>query len=472
MVEAAPPPIASNDYSIEFFQGPLLAPNRVEGLAGANSAIAEGVDGTAVNAAAPAVREPYSYKWFDYDLDVGVSFPGAYTNTDFDDHGPNAQDTFDRVNDFIYVNLGGQLQFGAFGVSLTGDFLSYNVVPSTPGKPGLSLISGRYHLDGAYGLARNQVVVGVGLRGVSMQLSESGSPFNLENETFNTSATLTMTGVSPEAGVVVKPNDLPVRFGATIRAPVNGTTLHSAATNTNGISRAGGPMGPILPDQITLPWELETGFAVQVGPRPLNPPWPNPHDDEAPVRRFIEEERARRKEASDAEIAKAPRSEREGLRAALEKQDEAIRKIEDARLDAESARLMAARKARFENWPRAKILVVGSVLVTGMSNRAVALEGFLDQEVESVGQRVTVSPRAGIEAEPIANWVESRVGTYVEPSRFENVAARQHFTFGGDLKLLPWNMFGLTPGQVWRVSVVLDVAQRYSDWGLAIGAWH
>jgi hypothetical protein len=133
---------------------------------------------------------------------------------------------------------------------------------------------------------------------------------------------------------------------------------------------------------------------------------------------------------------------------------------------------MAARKARFENWPRAKILVVGSVLVTGMSNRAVALEGFLDQEVESVGQRVTVSPRAGIEAEPIANWVESRVGTYVEPSRFENVAARQHFTFGGDLKLLPWNMFGLTPGQVWRVSVVLDVAQRYSDWGLAIGAWH
>jgi hypothetical protein len=107
-----------------------------------------------------------------------------------------------------------------------------------------------------------------------------------------------------------------------------------------------------------------------------------------------------------------------------------------------------------------------------MSNRAVALEGFLDQEVESVGQRVTVSPRAGIEAEPIANWVESRVGTYVEPSRFQNVAARQHFTFGGDLKLLPWNMFGLTQGQVWRVSLVLDVAQRYSDWGFAIGAWH
>jgi hypothetical protein len=33
-------------------------------------------------------------------------------------------------------------------------------------------------------------------------------------------------------------------------------------------------------------------------------------------------------------------------------------------------------------------------------------------------------------------------------------------------------MFGLTQGQVWRVSLVLDVAQRYSDWGFAIGAWH
>jgi hypothetical protein len=362
------------------------------------------------------------------------------------------------------------MQFGDLGASLTADFLRYNVLPSAPGKPGLSLISGRYHFVGAYGIAHNQVVVGAGLRGVSMQLSESGSVFNPEDETFNTSATLTMTGVSPEAGVVVKPDDLPVRFGATIRAPVTGTTLQP--TTTSGIARAGGPMGLVLPDQITLPWELETGFAVQVGPRPLNPPWPNPHDEEGPVRRFIDEERARRKLARDAELARASPTEREGLRAALEKQDEAIRRVEDARLDAESARLMAARRARFENWPRAKILLVGSVLTTGTSSRAVALEGFLDQEVESVGQRVTVSPRIGIEAEPIPNWVESRVGSYVEPSRFEDVPARQHFTFGGDLKLFPWNMFGLTQGQVWRVSVVLDVAQRYSDWGFALGAWH
>jgi hypothetical protein len=369
------------------------------------------------------------------------------------------------------VNLGGQLQFGDFGASLTSDFLRYNVSPSAPGKPGLSLVSGRYHLLGAYGLAHDQVVVGAGLRGVSMQLSESGSVFNFEDETLNTSATLTMTGVSPEAGVVVKPDDLPVRFGATIRAPVTGTTFNPSTAST-GVARSGGTTGLILPDQITLPWEFETGFAVQVGPRPLNPPWPNPHDDEGPVRRFIDQERARRKQAQEAELAKASPAERNGLRAALDKQDEAIRKVEDARLDAESARLFAARRARFENWPRAKILLLGSVLVTGMSSRAIALEGFLDQEVESVGQQVTVSPRIGIEAEPIPNWVESRVGSYLEPSRFEGVAARQHFTFGGDLKLFTWNMFGLTQGQIWRVSVVLDITQRYNDFGFALGAWH
>jgi hypothetical protein len=397
---------------------------------------------------------------------VGVSFPGAYTNTDFDDHGPGS---FDRVNDFVYVNLGGQLQLGAFGASLTGDFLSYTVSPPVAGKPGLSLIAGRYHLNGAYGLAHDQVVVGVGLRGVSMQLSASGSLFNPANETFNTSATLTMTGFSPEAGVVVKPDDLPVRFGATIRAPVTGTTLQGAPMATGGVASMN---KLILPDQITLPWEFETGFAVQVGPRPLNPPWRNPHDEEAPVRQYIDKARAERKQARDAAVAKASPAERKGLLAALERQEEAIRKVEDARLDAESERLIAARKARFENWPRAKILIVGSVLITGTSDRAVALEGFLDQEVESVGQRVTVSPRIGIEAEPIPNWVESRVGSYVEPSRFENVAARQHFTFGGDLKLFGWNMFGLTPGQIWRLSVVLDAAQRYTDWGFALGAWH
>jgi hypothetical protein len=427
------------------------------------------VGGAEQNAAAPASREPYSFSWFDNDLDVGVSFPGAYAKTDFDDHGPNPAGGYDQVNDFIYVSLGAALQFGAFGVALTGDLLTYGVTPPGMGKTSLSLIAGRYHLLAAYAFFGNQLVVGAGLRAISMQLSTSLSPLNPENETFNANATLTMTGVSPETGLLVKPDNWPVRFGATIRAPVTGTTLSSHATVTDGVARAD---GLIVPDQITLPWELETGFAVQVGPRPLNPPWINPHDEERPVREAIEAERARRAEERKALLAKASPSERPALKAELDKEDIVIRRIEDERLEAESKRLLASRKARYQNWPRAKILLVASALVTGESHDAIALEGFLNQNVEPVGQRVTVSPRFGIEAEPIENWVLARVGSYVEPSRFEGVSARQHFTFGTDVKLFPFDLFGITPGQVWRVTGVLDVAPRYIDWGFSIGAWH
>jgi hypothetical protein len=467
---AGPAPIKNNGYSIEFFQGPVLAPGHVEALGGAYAAIAEGVEGTAVNAASPAVREPFSLKWFDFEPDVGVSFPGSFSNTDFDDHGPPAKgQSYDQVNDFIYVNLGVRLQFGAFGIALTGDLLTYGVTPPGGAGAGLSLISGRYHLLGAYALLGNQLIFGAGLRGVSLQLSEAGTPFNPVNETFSPNATLTMTGISPETGFLVKPDSLPVRFGSTIRAPVTGTTLSSQATTVDGVAKAG---GLIVPNTITLPWELETGIAIQVGPRPLNPKWLNPHDEEAPVREAIEAERARRAKENEAILARASKEEKPGLRAELEKQDLEIRRVEDERLDAEYERLLAARKARFENWPREKILLVASALVTGESHDAVALEGFLAQQVESVGQRVTVSPRLGIEAEPIPNWLLARAGSYIEPSRFEGVSARQHFTFGGDAKLFPWNMFGITPGQVWRITGVLDVAPRYIDWGFSIGAWH
>jgi hypothetical protein len=466
---AGPAPITSNGYSIELFQGPLLAPSRVEALSGAYTALAEGVDGTAVSAAAPAVREPYSFKWFDLDLDLGVGFPGSFSNTDFDDHGPNPQGGYDRVNNFIYVNMGAELQLGQFGTSLTADFLSYHVTSATAGKPGLSLITGRYHLLGAYSFLGDQIAIGGGLRGVSMQLTETVSNFNPEETTFAANADLTMTGVSPELGFLAKPDNWPVRFGATFRAPVTGTTLSSQATVMDGVARAG---GLIVPGTVTLPWELETGVAVQVGPRPLNPPWLNPHDEERPVRVTIDAERVRRAQEREAALARATAAEKASVTAELDRQEAAIRKIEDARLDAESERLLAARKARFDNWPRGRILLLGSVLFTGASSNAVALEGFLDQEVESVGRSVTVSPRVGIESEPIPNWVTARLGSYLEPSRFVAVSGRQHFTFGGDLKLFPWDMFGITAGQVWRLTAVLDVAPRYTDWGFSFGAWH
>ena len=97
---------------------------------------------------------------------------------------------------------------------------------------------------------------------------------------------------------------------------------------------------------------------------------------------------------------------------------------------AEDARHREERRARYDNWPREKILVVASVLVTGASTNAIALEDFFDQELERYGDHLTVSPRVGIEAEPVKDYLKGRVGTYLEPSRFDGVSALQHFTDG------------------------------------------
>src|SRR5262249_1285975 len=60
-------PITNNNYAIELFQGPLIAPIRVTGVGGAYIALAEDTAGAAVNSASPAVRDAYSTTWFDYD---------------------------------------------------------------------------------------------------------------------------------------------------------------------------------------------------------------------------------------------------------------------------------------------------------------------------------------------------------------------------------------------------------------------
>ena len=411
------------------------------------------------------MREPYSLKWFDFEINGGISFPGALTKTDYDNHGVGQTD---QVNNFLYANFGAGVQAGAFGASATGELLRYTVPGAAAGQPALNVTAGRYHVLGAYGIASGQVVVGAGFRAVTMQLAQSGGILS----TFNPiGASLTMTGLAPEIGVIVKPDNLPFRLGATFRAGVSGQDFGHADTTkgADGVVRSG---GVIVPDAVTLPWELETGFAIQVGPRPLNPAWINPHEQVAPVHERIAA--ARRRRARDVEVILAEIVPEHRAERAMElaQQEVAIQRVEQQALDVEEARLKEDRTVRYQNWPREKILVVVSALITGASTNAIALEDFLIQKREPYGDHVTVSPRIGIEAEPIRNWVKGRLGTYVEPSRFDAVSARQHFTFGGDLRLFAWEAFGLLPGQVWRLSAGLDLAPRYVNAGVSVGAWH
>ena len=85
---------------------------------------------------------------------------------------------------------------------------------------------------------------------------------------------------------------------------------------------------------------------------------------------------------------------------------------------------------------------------------------------------MTVSPRLGLEAEPLQNQVVLRTGTYVEPSRYEGSAARQHFTFGGDIRLVPLTFWGLFPEDPWKLGLMVDLAPRYTNYGFGFGSWH
>jgi len=432
----------------------------VTSVGGAYTAYAEGTEGAAVNSAAPAVRVPYSTSWFDYDFAVGVSFPGAFTDTDFDNHGDQFAPSHARAGDFLDVNLGLTLQFGNLGVAVTGDLQQFSLTTPTPGTPGLTMQIGRWKALAAYGLFDGQLVVGGGARILTMQILQARG-----------GSLLTMSGASPEAGALLMPTGSPWRLGVTARAPVSGGAIGSGqvSTDANGVRNVG---SFVLPSSVVMPWEAEVGFAYQLGPRPLNPGWENPHDQEAALRREIARDRAARRRDYEAELAQLPPDRREARRAEQAREEAAVRDLEDEHLDEESARLRAERQARYANWPREKILLLASVLMTGPSASAVSLEGFLDQEEETVGQQVSFTPRLGLEGEPIQNRMLLRAGTYLEPSRYESGTARQHFTFGTDLRLFHLDFWGLLPPATWKLELFADLAPRYSNWGIGIGNWH
>jgi hypothetical protein len=92
--------------------------------------------------------------------------------------------------------------------------------------------------------------------------------------------------------------------------------------------------------------------------------------------------------------------------------------------------------------------------------------------VDRSGQRATITPRIGLEAEPIANVLQLRAGSYLEPSRYSYGEPRVHGTFGVDVSLFTWSFFGRYEDDTyWRVGGFVDGARRYLGWGLTAGIW-
>ena len=247
------PPIADSSYGIEYTQGPFLGSNRAVGLGGAGTAISEGAEGIASNPAATAVRSFTSTSWFDWSVTAGLSFPGAYGKTDFENRGALGRtDGSQTYSDFLHVGLGFSLTFGDFGIGATYDVNSTEVFPPTASERGLDLDLTTVRIPISYAIHDGQIVFGAGLRLVDFALAET-------TETDITGDVLYATATGFEGGVVVKPNESRWRTSFTFRSAA------SASMKGPGVPDF------VPPSRFVAPVELEAGIAYQLGARPLNP---------------------------------------------------------------------------------------------------------------------------------------------------------------------------------------------------------
>lgn len=463
--------ITTNNYSLDFFQGPSLAPIRVIGIGGAYAGVADGISGFVANASAPALRDPSSSKWVELDAAVSMSLPLVlFERSDFDNSGKIDQ----SYTDFIYLAAGGLLQLGPFGAGFIAEAQRYTL---RSGGVRTDVNIGRAHVLGAWSFLGGQLMIGGGARIGGMLLETPDAQF-------------TMLGAAPEFGFLIRPDWKSFRIGATFRMPVDAGALGSpqVRVDANGLRRAG---GLVLPDHVVWPWELEVGLAVQVGPRPLNPAWINPHDHEAELRALQEAERRRRETARMIELASITDATERRLRA-KEHEEARAREAEDDRraFEKTAKQLQKERQARYWNWPREMLLVTAELLVIGDVQRGVGLEGFLGQgsfsastlagaSIGSSGGDVNFSPRFGIETEPIPGLVHTRLGSYYEPRRLRQTSdtsgtegvGRQHFTFGADLRVLTTTFWGLVPEITYTLQASVDIAPRYESFSVGIGNW-
>jgi hypothetical protein len=262
-------PIATSAYSIDFFQGPVLDSVRVTSLAGAYAPIAEGVEGMRVNTAAPAVRPLHSYKRTDYDLSLSFTSPGTLKNTDFDNNGVPGF----TYTSFLFSEVGALVQTGSWGFGLA--LSSQHYVLGQPGdavRPDqtLDVSLGRVNLQAARAFLGGELIAGAGFRGVLLDMSIT-TPDAEEITVAH------LEGGSPELGLLWTPHHLPLRVAVSGRTRVRGGVQEDSPgkPDEQGDLRVD---GRYLPSTIELPWEFELGFAYQLGPRPLNAPWPLPRE--------------------------------------------------------------------------------------------------------------------------------------------------------------------------------------------------
>ena len=461
-------PIETSRYSIDFYQGPIYSGSRVVGLGGAYVAVAEDVDGNLQNAAAPAVRPYYSIDYFDYSLGLAIAYPPDIENLDFFNSGsPTAVRGSD--DNFLFATPAMNLQWGTFGLGVTAEIQSYAFESSgnqAPGsvQPQLGMVVSTLHLQAANAFYDHQLVVGLGSR-ILVQAVEATTEEDARD-------LFSSQGSGLEVGVLYRPENLPFRLGFAAREAIETSPRFKKdllPDDAGDITIPSGDAILYLPEQVSTPWDVNVGAAVQFG-REFNPRWRHSEDEaERAILYYRSRELDREYERETRLLQAKDEAEREAIEAELDRAQERDDELLEKAID-NARQLIRLRNAESQ---RSYLLLSTSLLISGRAYEAVGVDAFLSQVVNRSGERAVYSPRLGAESEVWPNLVRLRAGTYLEPTRFETSSPRWHGTLGLDVRLLRWSVFGLWPDDyLWRLGVSADVSQRYAVGGLSIGGWY
>ncbi|MGB8329300.1 MAG: small VCP/p97-interacting protein [Polyangiales bacterium] len=465
-------PITTSDYAVDLTRGVVISTSRVVGLGGAATALARGVEGGLQNPAAVAYRGPQWPDWYDYWLALGVTYP--FKSGDFYNSG-NVFGDLGALGDATNVFLipGAYVQLWNFGIGLAIDsqFATLRGVrsPASAQDETLRLRFTTFHLQAGYGFLDGQLIVAGGLRIVRQRTFLSTSAFNAADVYRN-------LGLGAELGVMLRPHHQRWSLGAAV-FPIVSTSLGTQGGVTPTPEGDIVVAGYYLPQSTTIPTTGSIGFAYRFGPRPSNPPWISDEKLAAAELARFERRRQAAEKAEKREIAAA--RARGGpdvdlcVRAIQQRYARKYAEIKRARRETKKLAWETLRNQYRSDWPRRYYLLTADLWFNGRVTNGVSVESFAFQTVQRSGQRVTVSPHIGFETEAWPKRMKVRAGTYLEPTRVVESSPRVHGTFGIDVDLFKWNVFGLWPDDYrWQLTAAIDFARAYGSFSVGIGGWY